>query len=434
MNFSKSLLLTLILLGTIINLVAAEDRLSVDARSKALGLEREKIPDHENPVFALQKPLQKFQKQTEGEFQTEIPLPRFTDYNASEKALHPSRTLQRRVLKIIARGPGQIPHDFEKINIFLLIQFERANCALAAKALADNNTALAASHLAKSFQAAKFVIESEPTLVPYSVAVVMFKRNAYKDLLELFARTSELDVLNQIEALRRENAYHPDLLSATLRGETRYRIEASIGLKKYIQEQDKLIPGFWNFLNHEPLKSCTLDQLMKMNYQEKKSLHLILDSLEIDLRWARSGKPIAAHPGMQLKSKPRQLSYYHNAPNGLFEIFEDCGPSEMSFHIFAAHSLLDTFVDTTVAILRAETDGVQVSTLASLVPKYLKKVPIDFNDGKPLRYLPKKRVLYSVGTDMKDDRGVSAFDLTEEEDLDRTFDQTFKIPGATRRR
>lgn len=46
-------------------------------------------------------------------------------------------------------------------------------------------------------------------------------------------------------------------------------------------------------------------------------------------------------------------------------------------------------------------------TLDDLVPEYLKAVPIDAFDGKPIRYDPAKRILYSVGKDGADDGGLS---------------------------
>ena len=43
--------------------------------------------------------------------------------------------------------------------------------------------------------------------------------------------------------------------------------------------------------------------------------------------------------------------------------------------------------------------------LDDLVPTYLDAVPLDDFDGRPLRYAPKKKVVYSVGPDLSDDGG-----------------------------
>ena len=49
-------------------------------------------------------------------------------------------------------------------------------------------------------------------------------------------------------------------------------------------------------------------------------------------------------------------------------------------------------------------------TLDQLVPDHLDAVPLDDFDGKPIRYSREKKILYSVGEDLKDDGG-----FTEEE-------------------
>ncbi|MFO8015173.1 MAG: hypothetical protein R6X20_17960 [Phycisphaerae bacterium] len=46
-------------------------------------------------------------------------------------------------------------------------------------------------------------------------------------------------------------------------------------------------------------------------------------------------------------------------------------------------------------------------SLPSLVPEYIDAVPLDPFDGKPIRYDPQKRILYSVGQDRRDDGGMS---------------------------
>lgn len=45
------------------------------------------------------------------------------------------------------------------------------------------------------------------------------------------------------------------------------------------------------------------------------------------------------------------------------------------------------------------------NTLSELVPQYFPSVPEDAFDGKPLRFLADKKLLYSIGTDLKDSQG-----------------------------
>ncbi len=44
-------------------------------------------------------------------------------------------------------------------------------------------------------------------------------------------------------------------------------------------------------------------------------------------------------------------------------------------------------------------------TLNELVPEYIDEVPVDDFDGKPLRYSKERKIIYSVGEDMKDSGG-----------------------------
>jgi hypothetical protein len=56
---------------------------------------------------------------------------------------------------------------------------------------------------------------------------------------------------------------------------------------------------------------------------------------------------------------------------------------------------------------RLDHNGALPATLGSLVPQYLKEVPLDAYDGQPIRYAqrPKGYVVYSVGVDRRDDGG-----------------------------
>ena len=45
------------------------------------------------------------------------------------------------------------------------------------------------------------------------------------------------------------------------------------------------------------------------------------------------------------------------------------------------------------------------ASLAELTPEFFAEVPLDDFDGKPMRYLPEKKLIYSVGTDLEDSRG-----------------------------
>jgi hypothetical protein len=64
-------------------------------------------------------------------------------------------------------------------------------------------------------------------------------------------------------------------------------------------------------------------------------------------------------------------------------------------------------------------------TLEQLVPEYLEAVPIDDFDGKPLRYNAAKKIIYSVGEDLRDDGG-----MTWEECVAAIRRDPAEIPGG----
>jgi hypothetical protein len=95
------------------------------------------------------------------------------------------------------------------------------------------------------------------------------------------------------------------------------------------------------------------------------------------------------------------LAAYYMLMPALFGAFEQ-----------QVRSSTETGVTQLLAALRAyqlET-GRLPDRLEELMPRYLVALPLDGFDGKPLRYSPAKRLVYSVGRDMQDRGG-----MTEEE-------------------
>jgi len=56
-------------------------------------------------------------------------------------------------------------------------------------------------------------------------------------------------------------------------------------------------------------------------------------------------------------------------------------------------------------------------SLSELVPEFFSQVPIDDFDGKPFRYLPDKKIIYSVGPDLKDSGGEARRNGSDDYDL-----------------
>jgi hypothetical protein len=62
-------------------------------------------------------------------------------------------------------------------------------------------------------------------------------------------------------------------------------------------------------------------------------------------------------------------------------------------------------------------NGKLPESLSELVPEFFPQVPIDDFDGKSFRYLPEKKIIYSVGPDLKDSGGEGARKNSENYDL-----------------
>jgi hypothetical protein len=90
----------------------------------------------------------------------------------------------------------------------------------------------------------------------------------------------------------------------------------------------------------------------------------------------------------------------------------------------------ETALDATRAVLALEAyrreRGEIPGSLEELVPELLSEVPRDGFDGAPLRYLPEKAVVYSVGADLVDEGGRVGADETE---LD---EPTFRLDDPAR--
>ena len=70
----------------------------------------------------------------------------------------------------------------------------------------------------------------------------------------------------------------------------------------------------------------------------------------------------------------------------------------------------------------------EIGSLESLVPAYLEQVPRDPYDHEPLRYAPRKRIVYSIGPDGQDSGGAAFAYMTRTGDFSYRLDP--KQPGT----
>jgi hypothetical protein len=82
-------------------------------------------------------------------------------------------------------------------------------------------------------------------------------------------------------------------------------------------------------------------------------------------------------------------------------------PSTAATFTTKCHSKIRLDATRTLLALRAYqlAHGRLPDHLSELVPEFMDQVPVDDFDGQPLRYSPEKKIVYSVGKNLKDDGG-----------------------------
>jgi hypothetical protein len=139
------------------------------------------------------------------------------------------------------------------------------------------------------------------------------------------------------------------------------------------------------------------------NFSQTKALYA-----KGDLMWAKA----AAHHFneanvAEMESRPSLASMYLSG-NAVGQIFYYMlMPAEAAS--LATKSKGDTQLQATRVILALRgyqlTHGNLPADLNALVPEFLDAVPADDFDGQPLRYAPDRKIVYSVGQNLKDDGG-----------------------------
>lgn len=100
-------------------------------------------------------------------------------------------------------------------------------------------------------------------------------------------------------------------------------------------------------------------------------------------------------------------------------LFELLGPSSKSFSKRKSReevSVTATQLLLALKIYKMRHDKLPES-LSELVPEFFPQVPLDDFDGKPFRYLPGKKLIYSIGPDLKDSGGEGFHKNSEDYDL-----------------
>lgn len=400
-----------------------------EQRIAALGLHRDPLPDADNPILALKEPLETFLEETDGEFVTDHPPATFLDFHVSAETQERCWDLQKTLRETIDRGPGRIPEPSpDDFNIYFIQQARLANAALAAKSLDDDNPSDAAFHLAFTLELADYLLESDPLLIPYSYTVLL-KHQTFRDLLLLHQAAPSPALRTQITAICQNSRFKPRRLEAALRTDAIYSLEIGEDLRSYLEKQHEAHGSLVLSFSQPPLSKLTIEQVLALPYDAEASIGQFLDQFEATSRWIASGLPLSRGPRHLFEQPaPKSLDYYQSAPNGLHEIFLDCQIGRPGLVALVTHQILDAQIEIALAWLQAEAAGIAVTSLDALVPGYLERIPADPCDGNPFRCIPEKRLIYSIGPDLKDDKGRSVYDIDRPEG--NGLDRTLTIPAG----
>ncbi|HEU6448469.1 MAG TPA: hypothetical protein VFV23_08535 [Verrucomicrobiae bacterium] len=100
-------------------------------------------------------------------------------------------------------------------------------------------------------------------------------------------------------------------------------------------------------------------------------------------------------------------------------IFDLLEPSVKSFAVRKSRENVDITATRILLALKIYKlrHGKLPGSLSELAPEFFSEIPIDDFDGKPFRYSPEKKIIYSVGPDLKDSGGKERIKYSKDYDL-----------------
>lgn len=397
---------------------AQEQEEDIEAAWKKFAGSRAPLPPEKNSFVALERLFRTVPKDVQKEFFDRgrvYPQGPFHEWIPSANALKQCRKFQKRGRKIIAHGPGQMPPLTETINTEIgpYSLYSRFNQALAAHAYHQGHYAQAADNLLSNFEFAEYLTKSS-----YDVAGAMWpnvdRRQIFEQILEVNRAAPNRKLLDRLDAGLRKTRFDNKTIGILFRKQAQESYRTLQRYPAFIRETEFELRHFdpeFSLRKHsyeEPLRSLDLKSVLNLKYDKEASLRRELAVLKKLQTWAISSRPLKLFPSLLEQSVPKKLKYYEGSRNGLYEIHVDCAKTNVAVNIVLSLKNTDLMLLTSTAWLKAEADGHTVTSLSDLVPKYLKTVPKDPADGKPLRLLRKERVIYSIGTDLKDNKGLVA--------------------------
>ncbi len=209
---------------------------------------------------------------------------------------------------------------------------------------------------------------------------------------------------NQLKDYIRQLELNPDeegiAFANTIRGEYQFQIAFLDAMRqgKITNSDSGSLSDSGGFYNPQPRRWLPL-----FNFSQTKALYA-----RGDLIWAKA----AAHHFneaniYEMELRPSLASMYLSG-NAVGQIlYYMTMPAVAGSLAKKSQSNVQLQATRTILALRAYqlTHGQLPADLNALVPEFLEAVPVDDFDGQPLRYSAEKKIVYSVGKNLKDDGG-----------------------------
>lgn len=183
--------------------------------------------------------------------------------------------------------------------------------------------------------------------------------------------------------------------------------------KAVLDESVAFHEGVGSRLSRDPFAREVLDSMvsltpMQYSLQRNRTLARLADHYRVSMESVPSDC-LALESGPKGRAPrpraPRAMSLERNAVGDYWADLAGVSIDVYRRTSCVSESLLSA-VQVMVALRAFEVrEGHMPLELGTLVPEYLPSVPLDYFDGKPIRYLPDAHLLYSVGSDFADASG-----------------------------
>lgn len=261
--------------------------------------------------------------------------------------------------------------------------------------------------------------ESQVFLIEYLVAMAM--KSVGLETLHKVVASSKLSSIEFINYAKELNAFYKNEngLINSFKGEYHigsWTMDALVSGNKEVLKE---------IIGEEESENSEIAKKVKNNYyfQPNKTKLLFAEYARANIRSVNQlcGEIKATEIPRLAPTNPAKL---YTEENAIGKILHDVAAASLT-SVSTKKCQEDLLVATTQTIIATKAfkkdTGKYPALLNELAPRYLASIPVDPFDGKPLKYSAAKKIVYSVGQDMKDSGGSIG------DDWRQMSDPTFKL-------